>query len=112
VFPIEYTDIRGAHEILHGDDPFVGVQIHREHLRLQLEHELRTRKIQLREAILSLSDRPEELGSVICRSIPSLGTLFRAMLRLAGRAAPATSDPLISAVASEVGFDPDPVQRV
>ncbi|HUE97199.1 MAG TPA: nucleotidyltransferase domain-containing protein [Longimicrobiaceae bacterium] len=111
-FPIEYTDIRGSHLVLHGPDPFAAVEIRRADLRLQLENELRSRKIQLRESYLAAGIAPDELGSLLCRSLPSFLTLFRAALRLSGTEAPADSRRLIEAVGSLAGFDPAPLLEV
>ena len=111
-FPIEYTDIRGSHLVLHGPDPFEAMEIRREDLRLQLENELRSRKIQLREAYLAAGIVPTELGSHLCRSLPSFLTLFRAALRLSGAEAPADPRRLIEAVGTLAGFDPAPVLEI
>src|SRR5690242_14651434 len=42
VFPMELADIRDAHLVLHGADPFAGVEIRPADLRLQLERELKS----------------------------------------------------------------------
>jgi len=39
-FAIEYEDIREAHRLLAGRDPWPGIAVQREHVRRQLEHEL------------------------------------------------------------------------
>ena len=109
VFPIEYTDIREAHILLAGRDPFERMRIHREHLRLQLEHELRGKKIQLREAYVVAGDSPNQLGDLLLRSVPTFLTLFRAMLRLASKPVPRNPDDLVFAAASEIGFSADAV---
>src|SRR6266550_9495270 len=38
-FAIEYEDMREAHRLLAGRDPWPGIQVDRGHLRRQLEHE-------------------------------------------------------------------------
>jgi len=112
VFPLEYSDIRDAHIILAGRSPFEGTRIQREHLRLQVEHELRSGKIQLREAYLVGAQSTEQMGRLLLRSLPSFLTLYRAVLLLAGRPVPRGARELIDTVASEVGFRPDPVLEV
>jgi hypothetical protein len=87
VFPIEYTDIRDAHLVLHGTDPFAGLRIEWSDLRLQCEHELKSKQIRLREHFL-LAEAGEELGKLLVQSFPTFLTLFRAGLRLAGREVP------------------------
>jgi len=112
VFPIEYSDMRDAHVVLHGLDPFEGLHIDWEHLRLNCEHELKSKLIQLREQYLLLADDPQGLGQMLTRSFPTFLTLFRAGLRLAGESAPRDSDVTIAAVAAHAGFDPAAFQEV
>ena len=88
VFPIEYGDMRDSHVVLHGVDPFERLDIDWEHLRLQCEHELKSKQIKLREQYLLLSSEPAGLGALLTHSFPTFLTLFRAGLRLAGEVAP------------------------
>ncbi|MGH7674250.1 MAG: hypothetical protein ACREMV_03175, partial [Gemmatimonadales bacterium] len=48
-FPIEYDDIRHAHRLLAGQDPWEGVVVRREDVRRHLEHELRGKVVRLRQ---------------------------------------------------------------
>lgn len=112
VFPIEYSDMRDAHVVLHGDNPFAELLIDWEHLRLQCEHELKSKQIQLREQYLLLSSDPKGLGQLLTRSFPTFLTLFRAGLRLAGVTPPRDPAAAIEAVSSRAGFDPEPFRRV
>lgn len=112
VFPIEYTDIRDAHVVLVGQDPFAGVQIQWEHLRLQCEHELKGKKIQLRERYLISAGAPEELGALLVQSFPTFLTLFRTAIRLSGQSVPRQPGAVIDALAAQVGFDPEPLRAI
>jgi predicted nucleotidyltransferase len=112
VFPIEYTDIRDANVLLFGDDPFAGLEIGWEHLRLQCEHELKGKKIQLRERYMIAAESPEELGRLLLQSFPTFLTLFRTALRLAGDGVPREPGAVLDALAARVGFDPEPVRAI
>lgn len=112
VFPIEYGDMRDAHVVLHGADPFEGLHIDWEHLRLQCEHELKAKQIQLREQYLLLSSEPAGLGQLLTHSFATFLTLFRAGLRLAGEEPPRDPGAAIEAVATRAGFDPEAFRRV
>lgn len=105
VFALEYSDIRDAHILLAGRDPFREMRIRRDHLRLQVEREFRSKKIQLREGYLATGDSPQEMGTLLVRSLSTFLTLFRALLRLGGKPVPRTTPELIAAAAAEVGFD-------
>lgn len=112
VFPIEYSDIRDAHVLLTGQNPFDGIRIDRRHLRLQLEHELRSKKIQLREGFVAAGESPEGVGAILVTSISTFLALFRGLLRLAGDAVPGPAAEVIRATAARVGFPAEAVLEV
>lgn len=109
VFPIEVSDIREAHRVLHGPDPFEGVSVDREHLRLQCENELKGKQIRLRERYLLLAGSPRELGEMLTASLSTFLALFRAVLRLAGEEAPRDPEATVRAVGALTGMPPEPV---
>jgi hypothetical protein len=112
IFAIEYTDIREAHRVLYGDDPFAGLQIAPEHLRLQCERELKGALIQLREHCLLAAAEPAELGALLGRSLSTFLVLFRTVLRLAADEVPAEPERVIDATAARAGFEPAPLHEV
>ena len=111
VFAIEYSDMRDAHVILHGASPFAGLDIQWDDLRLQCEHELKTKQSRLREHYL-LADSGEAVGKLLMYSFPTFLTLFRTGLRLAGREVSRAPEEVIGAIASLAGFDPAPFRAV
>jgi len=104
VFPIEYEDMRHAHRVLAGRDPWVGVTVRREDLRRQLEQELRGKLVRLRQAYAALRSEPKRLGPVLVGSAAGLFTMLRTALRRAGRPAPAAPDDLVREAAALIGF--------
>ena len=84
-FPIEYEDIRDAHRLLAGRDPWSGIRVDRGHVRRQLEHELMGKLVRLRQAYAALHDDPKQLARVVVGSAGGFFTMLRAVLRLAGR---------------------------
>ncbi|HEX5726233.1 MAG TPA: nucleotidyltransferase domain-containing protein [Longimicrobiaceae bacterium] len=112
VFPIELTDIRDAHRVLHGADPFAGIAIDPADLRHQCEAELKGKQIQLRERYLLTSGQPAELGELLVRSFSTFLVLFRTVLRLEEGEAPRDPEAVVRAVAGRAGFDPGPVLEV
>jgi predicted nucleotidyltransferase len=104
-FPIEYEDMREAHRLLAGRDPWPGIRVERDHLRRQLEQELMGKLVRLRQAYGALWAEPKRLGGVIVGSAPGFFTMLRALLRLAGRPVPARPGMLVGAAATLVGFD-------
>jgi hypothetical protein len=106
-FPIEYDDIRAAHRILAGRDPWVGIQVRREHARRQLEHELMGKLVHLRQAYVVDWHRPKRLADVVRGTRAGFLTMLRAVLRLAGRTPPADSAALVRDAALLIGFASD-----
>jgi hypothetical protein len=112
VFPLEYTDIRDSCVLLAGRDPFAEIRISRQDLRHQLEHEVRSKKIQLREAYLVSGESPEEMGQLLVRSLSTFLVLFRGVLRLDGAQVPRDAGEVIEAVAQRAGFSAAPLREV
>src|SRR6266536_4706678 len=106
-FPIEYEDMRDAHRLLAGRDPWPGIRVDREQLRRQLEHELMGKLVRLRQAYGALWGEPKRLGGVIVGSAAGFFTMLRAVLRLAGKPAPARPEALVGSAATLIGFGAD-----
>jgi predicted nucleotidyltransferase len=112
VFPIEYSDIRDAHRVLLGIDPFAGIEVHAEDLRRQCEREIKGKHIQLREQFMLAAEQPAELGTLLVKSFPTFLVLFRTVLRLSGDAVPRDPEETVRATAARAGFDPAPLLEI
>lgn len=112
VFPIEYSDMKDAHLLLRGPDPFADLQIRWEDLRHQCEHELKGKQIQLRERYLMSAEHPEEIGELLLRTFSTFLTMLRTLLRLAGEPVPSSAGEVVDAAAARIGFDPAPMRRI
>jgi hypothetical protein len=95
IFPIEYSDILAHHKVLHGALPGELPVIRREDLRLQLEHETRSKLLRLRHAVLSSGADAKVLATVLEESVSSIMVLLRAALRLHGEEPPPTSEAVL-----------------
>jgi len=107
VFAIEYEDIRDAHRVLAGRDPWTGISVRREDVRRQVEHELMGKLVHLRQAYVADWSRPERLTDVIRGTRAGFLTMLRAVLRLAGRRPPTDSAALLRDAGSLIGFASD-----
>src|SRR5213082_2587950 len=103
-FPIEYEDMREAHRLLAGRDPWPGIQVDREQLRRQLEHELMGKLVRLRQAYAALQEDPKQLARVVVGSAGGFFTMLRAVLRFVGRPVPASPAELVRSAAAVIGF--------
>ncbi len=83
-FPMEITDIFAKHRTIHGsfdlEAPHVDPLLH----RAQLEHELRSKLLRLRQKSIPLLDQPKELLRLMENSVPTFLLLLRHALLLAG----------------------------
>jgi nucleotidyltransferase-like protein len=112
VWPIEMSDIRDAHLVLHGSDPFAEVEIDPADLRRQLESELKGKHVRLRERYLMSAEEPAELEALLLQSFPTFLVLFRTVLRLDGDEAPREAEAVIRLAGERAGFDPAPLLEV
>jgi predicted nucleotidyltransferase len=104
-FPIEWVEIQERHLRLEGDDVFSGLQVPRTHLRLQCEHELRGKHIQLRQNYLLHRSDGAALARMLRASASGFATLFRTLLRLRGEPLPAEPARIIQRVAELYELD-------
>ncbi|MEO5618046.1 MAG: hypothetical protein ABIS67_09760 [Candidatus Eisenbacteria bacterium] len=105
VFPIEWLEMQERHLLLEGEDVLSALEVPRTYLRLQCEHELRGKHIQLRQALLLNRQRPLELSRVLSAAASSYATLFRTLLRISGEDPPAESARVVERVADVFRLD-------
>jgi len=105
-FAIEYEEIRQAHRLLAGRDPWQGISVRREDLRRQLESELVGKLVRLRQAYAATRSDPKRLTEVVVGSASGFFTMLRSMLRLSGRAVPADPEDVARDAAALAGFPP------
>jgi len=105
-FPIEILDIQQSHRILFGEDPVAGIRVKPEHLRLELERELKGKLLALRESYLLACGKARRVLDLLTASLSAFLVLFRASLRLYQDDVPAHKLEALRALARHVGFDP------
>ena len=77
VFAIELLDMQQSHRVLYGSDVIAGISVPMNLHRVQVEHELRTLLLKLRQHLLREAANPHELGAVLAKSFSSALTLLR-----------------------------------
>lgn len=88
VFAIELHDIKLKHRVLYGEDVLAGLEVPMHLHRVELERELRTNLLRLRENyLLAAGDRKRVLALMV-DSISTFATLFRHMLIACGEVPP------------------------
>lgn len=105
VFPIEILDIREAHKILFGEDIIAELDVSKENLRLQLEHELKGKLIQLRAGFLVTKRDAGRIVDLMVDSLSSFLVLARAALRLLQEQVPAQKIDALKQLAEQFHFE-------
>jgi predicted nucleotidyltransferase len=107
VFSIELYDMKHRHRLLDGEDVLANLEIPMNLHRVQLEHELRTSLLRLRQSYIA---EPQEQAvlNLMLQSISSFGTLFRHVLIALGQEPPLHRREVTVKLGELIGFDPKP----
>jgi len=111
VFAIEFMDMKQRHRLLHGDDPLAAIDVPREMHRAQVERELRTAVVKLRQAYL-MAKTDEAVSRLMTSSVSSFATLFRHALIVFGQQPPMEKRAAVEAIGSAVNTDVGAVLQV
>jgi predicted nucleotidyltransferase len=111
-FAVELTEMQDHRVVIHGEDPFTGLVIDREQLRLQVEHELRSKLMRLRQAYLHHARDSRAVARLMADSAGSFATLFAAALRLRGEQPAPTRAELATQLAAAFDLDGELLTRL
>jgi hypothetical protein len=106
VFAIELIDITNHHRLLFGTDFFANFEVPLRLHRLQVERELRTDWLRLRQAILAAPLSYKAHLGIMAQSVSAFCALFRHALFALGNPMPASKREAVAAVAALTGADP------
>ncbi|MCH7717105.1 MAG: hypothetical protein IH876_13305 [Gemmatimonadetes bacterium] len=105
VFPIEIEDMREAHELLRGMDPFDGIETDLGHLRHELEREIRGKLLQLRAEYAAVAGDGKALTRLLIDSAGTFFVLMRATVRLVGGKPETAPASLVRQATEAAGLD-------
>lgn len=105
IYPIEYSDIKRRHKILHGENIVDNLNVDKCHLRLQCEYELKNSLIKLRETYLGNINHTKFLNHAVRNCSKKLITLFRAVLELTDEVVPHSAIDIIHLMETKVAID-------
>jgi hypothetical protein len=88
IFPTKFLDIKDYHVVLHGEDPFAGLEIPREQVRLRIVQQLRNLTLRLRRRYLTVHGDPDLEAATLANLARPLAIELAALLRLASRPVP------------------------
>ncbi len=108
IFAIELMDMKAHHKMIYGEDFFEGLAVPTNLHRLQVERELRTNWVKLRQGILLAPRKDSVLLRLMDASISTFITLFRHALIALGKEPPASRREVLEEIARTVRSSPEP----
>lgn len=111
VFAIELLDMKERHRTLHGEDLIGTIEAPKELHRVQVERELRTALVKLRQGFLQARNE-EEISRLMSGSISTFATLFRHALLVFGEKVPIEKRAAVEAVGRYLAADVTAMLRV
>lgn len=111
-FPIEILDMQRSRKVLFGADLLAGLTVDPAHLRMQLEHDLKSKLLFFRQRYVAASNAPERLASLLASSVSTFLVLFRAALELYDEKVPACKRDALQKLAAYIAFDPRPFESL
>jgi predicted nucleotidyltransferase len=112
VFSIELLDMKARRRMLEGADFLADLEVPMTQHKLQVERELRTNVIRLRQSFLRYHGRRSELAELLIASGSSFGTLFRHALIALGQEAPNSAREAVDRLAKLLGLNAAPFHLV
>lgn len=107
-FPIEFHDIKERHQVLYGKDVVADLEVHDVFYRAEIEHELRSKLLRLRQKAGGVLSQKDLLLRLMAESVSTFCVLFRHALRLAGEESKFDRRQVIEAAGNRFGIDPGP----
>src|SRR5580698_11361797 len=107
-FPIEFHDIRAHHQILFGPNLVDSLEIDRSFYRAQVECQLRTKLLRLRQKAGGLLSDKDALRRLLADSVSTFCVLFRHALLLDGVVAPVLKREIMETAGKHFGIDAGP----
>ena len=107
-FPIEFKDMQANRKILTGKDVIAGLTVSTVNYRTQIEHELRSKMLRLRQKAAGIWDDDELLGRLMVDSSATFVVLARHALTLSGQPVEWKKRDAITQLKAKFGIDPEP----
>lgn len=105
VFSIEISDMKQGRRVLYGDDLVAKIEVPMNLHRLQIERDLRTVLLKLRQHYLRAPGNAHELAPVLRKSFSGVLTLLRHTLIAFGETPPVQAKEIVARAAALAGAD-------
>ncbi len=104
-FPIEFLNLKRHHRTIFGPELLKELEIPRDHLRLQVERELKSKLMYLRQGLLASGYAREELRGLLLKTLTPFMELFNALLFLKNETLPDKQREVFARVAQMAQLD-------
>ena len=112
LFPLELTEIRDAHLMLAGEDPFAELQSDLGNLPRQCAAELHMNLLRLRQRFMEGGGQAEAISMLLPLSLTGLLTVLRGIVRWQGGSGRLNTDAVLHDLTRMVDVDLSPLQEV
>jgi hypothetical protein len=106
IFTIELLDMKSRHRMLYGEKVLAEISVPLHYHSVQVERELRTDWLRLRQAILAAPKKPKVYLELMVSSFSAFAALFRHALIALGEAPAENKREAIDRIAQFAGADP------
>jgi len=106
-FPVEFLNMKRHHVLVYGEDVLAALTFQPEHLRLQIERELKAKILHLRKGFLETEGREKRIRQLIRVSLTAFAALFHALLYLKNMEVPQAGRDVFQAAAKAFPIDAD-----
>jgi predicted nucleotidyltransferase len=108
VFAIEILDMKQGRRVLYGADLVAGIEVPMNLHRVQIEHDLRTILLKLRQHYLRAPGNTKELTPILRKSFSSVLTLLRHTVIAFGEEPPVSAHDIVARAAALAGCTTSP----
>jgi hypothetical protein len=112
VFPVEFLNFKLIHKTVLGEDILGALTVEKANLRLQVERELKSKLIWLRQGYLSTMGEKKALIENISTSITGFIPVFRAIIFLTGATPPVEKQAVIKKLQEHAELDSDIYEKM
>src|SRR6185369_16091198 len=111
-FPIEILDMQRSRKILFGADLLAPLTVDLANLRMELEHDLKSKLLFFRQRYLVASQDPKRLAKLLASSLSTFLVLFRAAIKLYDEDVPLHKKDALQKLGTHLTFDASPFLSV
>ena len=108
VFAIEILDMKHGRRVLYGTDVVAEIEVPMNLHRVQIEHDLRTIVLKLRQHYLRAPGNPKELAPILRKSFSGVLTLLRHVVIAFGEEPPVAAHDIVARAAALTGSGAPP----